>query len=154
MNFITSRFSHLLPYNSPIEQNRLYNEYLEYQLLADEEIPTDVWTRSGGRLDVLWAHLGKVTSRVSGIQRFPRLAQVAKLVLVLPHSNADAERVFSMIGLNKGEVRNALALEGTLSSLIKIKMANLEPCQRYEPPKDVIKASKKATYQYNKEHKS
>ncbi len=34
-------------------------------------------------------------------KEFERLAAVAKLVLVLPHANADAERVFSVVGLNK-----------------------------------------------------
>ena len=39
---------------------------------------------------------------------------IAKLVLVLPHSNSDAERVFSVVGLNKTKTRNSLALEETI----------------------------------------
>lgn len=72
----------------------------------------------------------------------------------MPHSNADAERVFSVVGLNKTKTRNSLALDGTLSSIMAIKMADLEPCFRWEPPSAVIKASKKATGQYNLAHKS
>ncbi|KAG7240529.1 hypothetical protein INR49_026813 [Caranx melampygus] len=52
--------------------------------------------------------------------RFGRLSRIAKLVSVLPHSNADAERVFSLVGLNKTKTRNSLALEGTLSSIMTI----------------------------------
>ena len=63
-----------------------------------------------------------------GVNQFQRLASIAKLVLVLPHSNADAERVFSVVGLNKTKSRNRLALDGTLSSIMTIKMAGLEPC--------------------------
>ncbi len=74
------------------------------------------------------------------------------LVLVLPHANADAERVFSVVGLNKTKRRNSLALDGTLSSIMTIKMANLEPCFKWEPPSDIIRASKKATGQYNHAH--
>ncbi|CAL8266501.1 unnamed protein product [Gadus morhua 'NCC'] len=50
----------------------------------------------------------------------------------------------------------SLALEGTLSSIMTIKMADLEPCFKWEPPSDVIKASKKATAtgQYNRAHRS
>lgn len=48
-----------------------------------------------------------------------------------------------MIGLNKTETRNSLALDGTLSSIMKIKMSNMEPCFNYEPSDDVIKASRK-----------
>ncbi|TNN77522.1 hypothetical protein EYF80_012336 [Liparis tanakae] len=88
--------------------------------------------------------------RVTGAKEFQRLAAVAKLVLVLPHSNADAE----VVGLNKTKNRNSLALDGTLSSIMAIKMADLEPCFRWEPPSVVIKASKKATGQYNLAHKS
>ena len=84
-----------------------------------------------------------------------RLAEVAKLLLVLPHSNVDAERVFFVVGLNKTKTRNTLSLEGTLSSIMIIKMAQLEPkCYKWEPPKSVIKASSSATHRYNSEHKS
>lgn len=67
---------------------------------------------------------------------------IAKLMLVL-HSNADAERVSSMVGLNKTKTRNALTLEGTLSSIMTVKMAGIEPqCFKWGPPVSVIKASK------------
>ena len=91
---------------------------------------------------------------MTGANEFQRLAAVAKLVLVLPDSNADAERVFSVVGLNKTKTRNSLALDGTLSSIMTIKMADLEPCFKWEPPSDVLKASKKATGQYNRAHRS
>ena len=81
-----------------------------------------------------------------------RLSTIAKLVLVLPYSNADAERVFSVVGLNKTKTRNSLALDGTLSSIMTIKMAGLEPCFKWEPSQDIIKASKKATSKYNQAH--
>ena len=90
---------------------------------------------------------------MTGANEFERLAAVAKLVLVLPHSNSDAERVFSVVGLNKTKTRNSLALDGTLSSIMTTKMAGLEPCFSWEPPTEVIKASKKATGQYNLAHR-
>ncbi|XP_049923776.1 uncharacterized protein LOC126404539 [Epinephelus moara] len=70
-----------------------------------------------------------------------RLATFAKLVLVLPHSNADAER--------ETKTRNSLALDGTLSSIMTIKMAGLESCFTWEPSPEIIKASKKATDKMN-----
>ena len=84
------------------------------------------------------------SSQVTGVKLFQRLATIAKLVLVLPHSNADAERVFLLVGLNK--TRNSLALDGTLSSIMTIKMAGFEPCFKWEPSVAIIKA----TSQYNK----
>jgi hypothetical protein len=50
---------------------------------------------------------------LTGHLRFERLARVAKLVLTLPHSNADEERGFSFIKMNKTPVRNALKLNET-----------------------------------------
>ena len=97
---------------------------------------------------------------------FGRLSKVAKLVLVLPHSNADAERVFSVVGLNKTKrpgtvwplnktkTRNCLALEGTLSSILTIKMAGLGQIHKWEPPASVVKASAHASEDYNKEHRN
>lgn len=77
---------------------------------------------------------------MTGKDRFHGLSLVARPVLVLPHSNADTERVFSMVGMNKTKTRNSLALDGTLSSIMTVKMAGLEPnCFKWEPPKSVIK---------------
>ena len=45
-------------------------------------------------MDVLWAYLGSMTDQVTGQPSFSLLANVAKLVLTLPNSNADEERVF------------------------------------------------------------
>ena len=93
-----------------------------------------------------------IPHRWPGVKLFQRLATIAKLVLVLPHSNADAERVFSLVGLNKTKTRNSLALDRTVSSIMTIKMAGLEPCFKWEPGwsacydhQAIIKASKKAT---------
>ena len=51
-----------------------------------------------------WNYLQSMTS-ADGVLRFHRLARVAKLVLILPHSNASEERVFSMITKNKTTFR-------------------------------------------------
>ncbi|CAL8316662.1 unnamed protein product [Boreogadus saida] len=70
------------------------------------------------------------------------------------HLTSRAARKKSVVGLNKTKTRNSLALDGTLSSIMTIKMADLEPCFKWEPPSDVLKASKKATGQYNRAHRS
>jgi len=41
-------------------------------------------------------------------------------------------------------------VDGTLASLLTIKMANKEPS--FEPPADLLARAKKATWNYNKEH--
>lgn len=87
-----------------------------------------------------------------GRLRFSMLGNVAKLVLVLPHSNAEEERLFSMVRKNKTAFRPNLKLDGTLSSVLTIKLACPNPCHEYEPTKSVIEQAKKATRDYNRAH--
>ncbi|XP_058881945.1 uncharacterized protein LOC117403636 [Acipenser ruthenus] len=160
--YFVYRFSHLLPYGDPKEQDKLSEEFLDYQLMEEKGIPRSIWEQAVSRvseqevyhrMDKVWAHMATIKSPVTGMPKLPMLSKVAQLILTLPHSNADAERVFSMIGLNKTDTRNALALEGTLSSIMTIKMSGMEPnCFKYEPPAEVIKASKSAASSYNREH--
>ena len=103
-----SRFSDLLPYSSPSELTELGEEFVDYQLLRDEDIPAHVWNdarieprEEGGnchhRMDTLWHYLSTLRSG-DGYQRFQKLSKIAMLVLVIPHSNADEERVFPWYG--------------------------------------------------------
>lgn len=115
---------------------------------------TVAWLNAYDVLKFSSLNLAVHSLKVTGVSQFQRLASIAKLVLVLPHSNADAERVFSVVGLNKTKSRNRLALDGTLSSIMTIKMAGLEPCFKWEPSSTLIKASKMTTSQYNKAHLS
>ena len=42
---------------------------------------------------MIWHYLSNLKA-VDGKNRFSRLSRVAKLVLVIPHSNAEEERIF------------------------------------------------------------
>ena len=79
------------------------------------------------------------------IQDFANLSAIAKLVLTSPHSSAGEERVFSVVRLNKTPYRSSLSLDNTLCSILTVKMHNLEPCYKFEPPKEMLEKSKKAT---------
>ena len=65
-------------------------------------------------------------------------------MLTLPHSNAEEERLFSMITKNKTKFRPSLKLDGTLSSILTIKCANVEPCHSFDPPVEALETAKKA----------
>ena len=54
-----------------------------------------------------------------------KLFKVAKPILVLPHSNAGEERVFSMVRKNKTTFRSSLSMVGSLSSILTI-LLNLQ----------------------------
>ena len=81
-----------------------------------------------------------------GRPMFPHLSKIAKVVLIIPHSNADEERVFSLVRKNKTPFRPNLSLDKTLSS---VKLATEEPCHKIVPHQEVVS---KVTWEYNKQH--
>ena len=142
----------------------LQEEFVEYQLLSNEDIPKKVWdeaqiklsneeneekSSSSFRMDVIWGYLSSLKLG-NGRHNFSGIKDVAKTVLILPHSNASEERVFSLIRKNKTAFWPSLQVDGTLASVLTIKMANKE--SSFEPPADLLSSAKKATWNYNKEH--
>ena len=145
--------------------DRLQEDFTDYQLLDRCEIPERVWNeallfeeetedprKEHHRMDTIWAYLSGMKSLDSSL-RFKLLSKLGRLVLVIPHSNAGEERMFSLIRENKSPGRSNLDAKGTLSSMIQIKLANRDSCTKWEPSKDVLKAAKSATKQYNDMHK-
>lgn len=163
VEFFLLRYRNILSHIHPVtEIEQLYDEFVDYKILKQDSIPEDVWesakvqdeeqvSRYIYRMDVIWAYLSQM-KLANGELRYKRLSEVAKLVLIIPHSNAGEERVFSMIRKNKTAFRPSMNVDGTLSSVLTMKMAIPEPCHTFEPPKEVVANAKKATYQYNKTH--
>lgn len=138
---------------------KLEDEFLQFQLLTNAEIPGHVWESAivyetkHYRMDILWAYL-RTLKTPDGAFSFKRLVTVALLILTLPHSNAEEERVFSMVTKNKTKFRPSLKLDGRLSSIVTIKLAKSEPCHEYTFSAAVLKSAKKATTEYNRAHSS
>ena len=105
-------------------------------------------------IDVLWAYIRKIQIIGSSECKFARLSKVATTVLVISHSNAAEERVFSMVCKNKTPFRPSLGLDGTLSSIITVKLGIEEPCEKFEPDRALLDDAKKATWEYNKPYSS
>ena len=153
----------MLPFRSPHELDFLFEEFIDFQLLQPNDISPTVWEKAtvtvdedkhviGHRMDIIWHHLSTMKAP-DGTLRFSRLCQVAKLVMVIPHSNAEEERIFSMVRKNKTSFRPSLDPKGTLSSILTIKLASTgETSQCYEPSKEVLRKAKSATWEYNKVH--
>ena len=102
-----------LPQVIAVEQKSALREefidYCTYQLPSPITSITDIAS--------YWYQVGKITD-VSGRIRYPLLSKLAKAILVIPHSNADVERMFSQMGLNKTKLRNSLGSE-TLTALLR-----------------------------------
>ena len=81
---------------------------------------------------------------------------MAKVALTIPHSNAAEERVFSVIRKIKRDDKGKLKLEGTVSSLVSVKInmpeSKATPFYAFDPPTDLQKKAKNAnaTSYYNK----
>ena len=60
-------------------------------------------------------------------KHFPHLSHLCKVLLVLPHTTADPERLFSMVRKMETDHRGSL-LPSTLSSLLSVKLNTDEQC--------------------------
>lgn len=162
VQFFVHHFPHLHNLTSPGEVELLQEEFIRYQLQRDADIPDEVWEEAKvnededvyNRVDVLWSHLCKMQKIGSSQPMFLRLAQVAKVVLVIPHSNASEERIFSMVRKNKTPFHPSLGLDGTLPSILQVKLGVDDPCEKLEPTKQLLEKAKKVTWEYNKAHSS
>ena len=93
-----------------------------------------------------WAAIGNLKSEGEK-QKYPLLTRTAKAICTLPHSNADSERIFSIVKKNKTEFRASMSLD-TLNSLLvqKIDMlANHRVCHQATFSEEVLANAKKAT---------
>ena len=80
-------------------------------------------------MDIIWYYLSTVKTPDSSFC-FNQLSRVAQLVLLIPHSNATEERIFSMVHKNKAAFCPSLDPKGTLTSILTIKLASQEAAHR------------------------
>ena len=94
---------------NPETMNLLSEQFLDYQLLNDHDIPDSVLQNTCTmdddrdeyyRGDILWVYISQMKDCI-GKHRFDILLKVVKLVLGLPYSNASGKRVFGIICKNK-----------------------------------------------------
>ena len=90
---LASRFTSF----SPEEMDTLGMEFRDYRASPLDQLPT-YDAKEAGAVDHFWAAMAKIYSIMdSEVYRFGLLSQFAQVLLVLPHSNADPERLFSMV---------------------------------------------------------
>ena len=104
-------------------------------------------------MDVVWAHLVARTN-ADGCSQFTLLSRVAHLVLTIPYSNAAEEHFYFMVRKNKPPFRPNLDPDETLGRIIITKMALPQdtPAYKFDAPKELLVAAKKATREYNQAH--
>ena len=70
----------------------LVAEFQDYLLTSDDKL---LFYFADSRVDTFWGEMAKKKT-FSGGMHFPHLAQLTTTLSVIPHGNADSERVFSM----------------------------------------------------------
>ena len=109
------------------EIDDLVTEFRDYRAALDIELP-EVSADMPAALDYFWAAVAEVHSVTdSETCRFGTLARLAKILLVLPHSNADPERLFSKVRKIETDQRKLLDVS-TLCDLLSVKLNNDNPC--------------------------
>ena len=103
--------------------DELLKEWHEYQSLLDNQLPK---YRS---LEDFWASMGQLPlpGGESGVKRFGNLSNLCKLLLVLPHSTADPERLFSIISKVDTSQRSSL-LPSTVCDILSVKLNVDQDC--------------------------
>ena len=152
------RYPNLLPFEEPSEFDSLTEEFNEYQLLRDSDIPDHVMEscktdRGDLKLDSLWSFIRQMKDHAENALLFPPLWKAVRLILTIPHSNAEEERVFSIVRKNKTCFRPRLNPEETLASIVAVKRAmKSESVETFNIPQEVLTAAKSATYKYKLSH--
>ena len=129
------------------EVEHLVEEFQDYQLSPDDDLPA---VTSDSRVDTFWAELGRKKTFVGAV-RFPLLTRAMTTLSVIAHSNADSERVFSMVRKINTDSRSQLSND-TLRVLLSCKINTDDPCYAFVPDKDLCNAAKVATWNYVREH--
>ena len=139
--------------------DKLFEEFIDFKSLSDSELPPGAWEVDDGskeyRIDTLLYHIQQLRSLAGNNQGFELLFKVAKLILITLHSDVGIERVFSLVNKNKsaGSDRNNLDNEGSLSSILAVKMQQpefQEKCYCFKPSDELLNSAKKVTYTYNR----
>ena len=101
-----------------IDHDQFYEEFIDYQALRDNDFPVEAFDDANAiegrvdeeevyhyRIDTMWFHINEMKIAGTKIKHFKLLPKVAEVVLVLPHSNADLKKLFSIVRKNSTDVR-------------------------------------------------
>ena len=103
---------HFVPaeeYDAPRE------EFMEYAVATDADLPA-----MDDGVDAFWSAMASLKT-VAGHYKYYAISKLMKTFLLLPHSNADSKRVFSMVNKICTEHRADLP-QDTVAALLSVKV--------------------------------
>lgn len=114
-----------LPQASADDIDTILEEFRDFETLPDEQVPAVQDSKCPTKF---WTALSKMSSVHDQSELcFANLSKLAKVCLVLPHSNADPERLFSTVKKSEASQRSNLKLE-TTCNLISCKYNHPNNC--------------------------
>ncbi|XP_053377242.1 uncharacterized protein LOC123529643 [Mercenaria mercenaria] len=128
-----------------VQADLLMDEYADYQLSQDSELP---FISEDTSLDSFWFKI-EILKTMSGGHRFGQRSEVALTVLSLPHSNAYPKRCFSTVRKIQTDHRDNLANRTlSLNSLLRFEFSENSECFRFNMSKELLRSSKEACSLY------
>lgn len=109
------------------------------------QVETDLPTNSSERMDVQWSTIGKIEG-LYGCPKFDRLAFTMLSILVIPHSNAECERVFSGVKKTRTTFRASMS-DDVLNNILLAKYQSAQKkCYEQDFNVDFLKTAKSAVH--------
>ena len=147
---LARRFSVAVP---PEALDAIEEETLDYMLLPPSSLPSIVHEADKNEdLCGYWQQIGKIV-KADGSVRFPHLTRLAQRLLALPVSNAETERVFSIMRKIVTDYRTQLD-QRTLCALVSCKLNSDCRCFELATPNGLLQQARTATMEYNRAHSS
>ena len=121
----------------PAKVNALSEQFLDYQMLNDHDIPDSIWQNACNydekikyySIDISRGYIGQMKDCIGKIGR-----------------------VFSMVKKNETPFRPSMGFN-TLGFILTVKLANPN-ATKFKPEKTPLKSAKSETLEYNKRHSS
>lgn len=142
VTFFTDRFPFILSTKDNETRDMAIDELQkQFTLLQLENVSSLV--KKEDTVDVKWSTVGNITG-IDGHKKYDRLSKVMLSVLTIPHSNAECERVFSLITKNKTKFRSQLSHK-CLESMCVMKCNQSGVCYEQNFSESFLVKAKKAT---------
>lgn len=118
--------------------NQLQKQFIALQV-DDSSIITDEDSTDTAK----WSQLLNIRG-ADGLHKYNRIARLMLSILTIPHSNAECERVFSLVKKNRTQFRSSMS-NTTLESISILKTRSSSPCYANTFSPELLRKAKKAT---------
>lgn len=109
LNHVMDEFAGFLTHEKRADINKEWKEVLTFNM------PSEISDET--KIDIFWSKIKGIEDN-EGKAELPNLADFAMLCLLIPNSNASAERLWSKLNFEKTKLRNKLSFESLRSLLL------------------------------------